>query len=242
MVTLLSVLVTNNTEKTFSMFSRDPSMSLNMSKWACFHPPFSIHCYAAFSAMEKLAWAFVSNGRAVCSTSTKQAFYSLEPPGKSYVPQEGLRLIRVGILDFIIFQKSSLCSPFRHTIRDNIAHVQSQRTWQIWTCTPRLQLPSKLCLITLELTEEFLRTFSCPLLSLHLKWPLCIRHWCVVLIYIAFANFHKCLAKGAINVKQIARECSGPPLGSYVLNACIGRVAYVSTLMSLQQDGQIRPH
>ena len=48
--------------------------------------------------------------------------------------------------------------------------------------------------------------------------------------------------KGAINVKQIARECSGPSLGSYVLNACIERVAYVSTLMSLQQHGQTRPH
>ena len=37
-----------------------------------------------------------------------------------------------------------------------------------------------------------------------------------------------------MNVKQIARECSGPPLDSYVLNACIGHVAYVSMLMSLQ--------
>ena len=40
-----------------------------------------------------------------------------------------------------------------------------------------------------------------------------------------------------MNVKQIARECSGPSLGSYVLNVCIGRVAYVNTLMSLQQHG-----
>ena len=45
-----------------------------------------------------------------------------------------------------------------------------------------------------------------------------------------------------MNVKQIALECLGPPLGSYVLNECIGRVAYVSTLMSLQQHGQTRPH
>ena len=59
---------------------------------------------------------------------------------------------------------------------------------------------------------------------------------------IGFANFHKCLTKGAMNVKQIARECWGPPLGSYVLNACIGSVAYVSTLISLQQHGQTRPH
>ena len=57
-----------------------------------------------------------------------------------------------------------------------------------------------------------------------------------------YANFHKYLTKGAMNVKQIARECSGPPLGSYVLNAYIGRVTYMSTLMSLQKHGQTRPH
>ena len=45
-----------------------------------------------------------------------------------------------------------------------------------------------------------------------------------------------------MNVKQIARECSGPPLGSYVLNACIGSVVYVSMLMSLRQHDQTRPH
>ena len=78
--------------------------------------------------MGKLAWAFVSNGWAVCSISTKQAFYSLKPPGKSYVPQVGVRLVRMAYLDFIIPQKSCLCSPFRHTSHDNIAHVQSQRT------------------------------------------------------------------------------------------------------------------
>ena len=81
-----------------------------------------------------LAWAFDSNGQAVCSISTKQTFYSLKPPGKCYVPQVGVCLRYVcafkefRILDFIIFQKSSLCSPFRHTSRDNIARVQSQRT------------------------------------------------------------------------------------------------------------------
>ena len=109
MVPLLSVRVTNNTEKTFSMFSTDPSRSLtlsqhctrhaqwatNMSMWACFPPPFSIHWYAAFSAMGKLTWAFVSNGRAVCLISTKQAFYCLKPPGKSYVPHVGVRLVRM---------------------------------------------------------------------------------------------------------------------------------------------------
>ena len=58
---------------------------------------------------------------------------------------------------------------------------------------------------------------------------------------IGFANFHKCLTKGAMNVKQIAKECSGPPLGSYGLNACIGRVAYLSKLMSLQQHGKTHP-
>ena len=114
MVQLLSVRVTNNTEKTFSMFSRDPSRSLtlsqhctrhgqwatNMSMWACFPPPFSIHWYAAFSAIGKLAWAFVSNGRTVCSISTKQAFYSLKPPGKSYVLQVGVRLVRMAYFRF----------------------------------------------------------------------------------------------------------------------------------------------
>ena len=34
-----------------------------------------------------------------------------------------------------------------------------------------------------------------------------------------------------MGVKQIALARSGPPLSSNVLNACIGRVAYVSTLM-----------
>ena len=200
MVPFLSVRVTNNTEKTFSMFSRDPSRSLtlsqhctrheqwatNMSMWACFPPPFSIHWYAAFSAIEKLAWAFVSNGRAVCSFSNKQAFYSLKPPGKSYVTQVGVRLVRMAYIRFYNFPKSCLCSPFRHTSHDNIAHVQSQSTWQTLTCTPRLQLPSKLCLMSLGLTEEFLRTFFFPLLSLHLKWPLCIRYWCVLLVCYRF--------------------------------------------------------
>ena len=44
-----------------------------------------------------------------------------------------------------------------------------------------------------------------------------------------------------MSVKQIALACSGPLLSSNVLNACIGRVAYVSTLMSLQQHGQTHP-
>ena len=119
MVPLLSVRVTNNTEKTFSMFSRDPSRSLtlyqhctrhaqratNMSMWACFPPPFSILWYASFSAMGKLAWAFVSNGQAVCSISTKQAFYSLKLHGKSYVPQVGVRLVRLAYFRSYNFPK-----------------------------------------------------------------------------------------------------------------------------------------
>ena len=119
MVPLLSVRVTNNTEKTFSMFSRDPCRSLtlsqhctrhaqwatNISMWACFPPPFTIHWFAAFSEMWKLALAFVSNGRAVCSISTKQAFYSLKPPDKSYVPQVGVRLVRMAYFRFYNFQK-----------------------------------------------------------------------------------------------------------------------------------------
>ena len=119
MVPLLNVRVTNNSEKTFSMLSRDPSRSLNlsqyctrhalwatnMSMWECLHPAFSIHWYAAFSAMGKLAWAFVSNGQAVCSIFTKQAFYSLKPPGKSYVPQVGVRLVRMAYFRFYNFPK-----------------------------------------------------------------------------------------------------------------------------------------
>ena len=45
-----------------------------------------------------------------------------------------------------------------------------------------------------------------------------------------------------MNVKQIAREFSGPPLISYLLNACIGRVAYVSTLLSLHKHDQTHPY
>ena len=68
-------------------------------------PPFSIHRYAEFSAMGKLAWAFVSNGRAVCSISTKKAFSSLKPPGKSYVPQVSMCLVRMAYFRFYNFPK-----------------------------------------------------------------------------------------------------------------------------------------
>ena len=44
-----------------------------------------------------------------------------------------------------------------------------------------------------------------------------------------------------MSVKQIALACSGTPLSSNVLNARIGLVEYVSTLMSLQQHEQTRP-
>ena len=44
-----------------------------------------------------------------------------------------------------------------------------------------------------------------------------------------------------MSVKQIALPCSGPPLSSKVLNASVERVAYVSTLMSLQQHEQTSP-
>ena len=142
MIPLLTVHVTHNTEKTFSMFSRDPSRSLTLSQHVpdAHSEPQTCQCghvspnHSPYIDMlrslpwKKLAWAFVSNGRAVCSISTKQAFYSLKPPGKSYVPQVGVRLVRMAYFRFIISQKSCLCSPFRHTSRDNIAHVQSQRT------------------------------------------------------------------------------------------------------------------
>ena len=59
--------------------------------------------------MGKLVWAFVSNGRTVCSISTKQAFYSLIAPGKSYVPQVGVRLVRMAYFRFynVPLRKSS---------------------------------------------------------------------------------------------------------------------------------------
>ena len=44
-----------------------------------------------------------------------------------------------------------------------------------------------------------------------------------------------------MSVKQIALACSGPNLSSNWLNECIRRLAYVSTLMSLQQHGQAPP-
>ena len=44
-----------------------------------------------------------------------------------------------------------------------------------------------------------------------------------------------------MGMKQIALASSGPPVSSNVHNAFIGRVAYVSTLMILQQYGQTRP-
>ena len=64
----------------------------------------------------------------------------------------------------------------------------------------------------------------------------------LLLVLRSFANFHKYLTYEDISVIQIAQEWSVPPLRSYVLNACIGRVAYMSTLMSLQQNGQTRPY
>ena len=122
----LSVRVTNNTKKTFSMFSIDPCRSLtlsqhctrhaqwttNMSIWASFPPPFSIHWYAAFSAMGKFSWAFVYNGRAVCSIFNEQAFYSLKPTGKSYVPHVGVRFVIMTYFRFCNFQNRVCVARF----------------------------------------------------------------------------------------------------------------------------------
>ena len=47
--------------------------------------------------------------------------------------------------------------------------------------------------------------------------------------------------KKGVSVNQIDLTCSGPPLSSNMLNACMWHVVYVSTLMSLQQHGQTRP-
>ena len=64
------------------------------SQSGMFHWPSSIHWYAMFSAMRKLVWAFVSNLRAICSISTKQAFWCLKQPGKSHVPLVGVWIVR----------------------------------------------------------------------------------------------------------------------------------------------------
>ena len=65
-------------------------------KSQCGHVPPTIlqHWYAMFSDMRKLAWPFVSNLRAVCSISTKQAFWCLKQPGKSHVPLVGVWIVR----------------------------------------------------------------------------------------------------------------------------------------------------
>ena len=55
--------------------------------------------------MGKYAWAFVSNGQAICSISSKQALYSLKPPDKSYVPHVGVRLVRMAYFRFYNFPK-----------------------------------------------------------------------------------------------------------------------------------------
>ena len=65
--------------------------SLSVGK---FNRPSSIHRYAMYSAMRELECAFVSNLQAVCSISTKQAFWCLKQPGKSYVPLVGVWLVR----------------------------------------------------------------------------------------------------------------------------------------------------
>ena len=120
-----------------------------------FHRPSSISWYAMFSAMRKLPREFVSNLRAVCSISTKQAFWPLKQPGKSYVILVGVCVIRKAFWSFIIYQNLHLFSPFRHSSLDNIAHVQSQHMWQMLRCTLRHQLPSKLRLLRLELRDTF---------------------------------------------------------------------------------------
>ena len=140
--------------------------SLSVGK---FDRPSSIHWYAMISAMRKFAWAFVSNVRAVCSISTKQDFWCSKQPGKSYVPLIGVCLVRRHIEAFIIYPNLHLFSPFRYSGLDNIAGVQSQHMWQMSTCTPRHQLPSKLRLMRLGLGEYFLRTFNSLLLSFYIS-------------------------------------------------------------------------
>ena len=51
--------------------------------------------------MKNLARAFVTNLRAVCTISTKQALQYLKRPGKCYVPQIGVVPRKNGIFYFM---------------------------------------------------------------------------------------------------------------------------------------------
>ena len=76
-------------------FNIVPERNNEPRKSQCGHiPPTILHtliCHVLCHE-KKLAWAFVSNLQAVCSISTKQAFWCLILPGKSYVPLVGVCL------------------------------------------------------------------------------------------------------------------------------------------------------
>ena len=161
MVPFLSVRVTYNTKKVISMFSGDGSRSVTLFQ----------HCtWKEQWATKVSVLAFVSNLRAVCSISTKQAFWCLKQPGKSYVPLVGVCLVRTAFWSLYRLPNLHLFSPFRHSGLYNIANVQSQHImWQTSTCTPRHQLPGKLHLMRLGLREYFRWTFTCLLLSSYIS-------------------------------------------------------------------------
>ena len=60
----------------------------------------------------------------------QQSFHSLKRPGKSRVLQLGVVPRKNAYFSLCNFQELCSRSPFRHTSRDNIARVQSQRTGQ----------------------------------------------------------------------------------------------------------------
>ena len=200
MLPLLSVCLTNKTEKTFSIFSRDPSRSLTLSQhctrhaqwatnlpmWACFPPPFSIHWYAAFSAIGKLAWAFVSSVRPSLIKQSLLGSWSLGVHVHvCHVRWDCTRAMLSRLICWNGLHKHDFCEIIKSKIRHSYeahSYLKNIRfaTWFQWIESlfggnwangPSIRVST---------------FFSCPILSLHLKWPLCIRYWCVVLICYRF--------------------------------------------------------
>ena len=95
----------------------DPWLCLNIvpdthsEPQTCQYGHVSPHHSPYIDKLRSLPWAFVSNGRAVCSISTKQAFYTLKPPGKSYVPQVSVRHVRMACFRFYNFPKIVFVYP-----------------------------------------------------------------------------------------------------------------------------------
>ena len=137
--------------------------------------------------MRKLAWAFVSNLRAVCSISTNKLSHVRNNLANPMCHWQMSVSIERQLEAFINYQNLHLFSPYRHSGLDNIAHIQSQHMRQTSTCTPRHQLPSKLLLMRLGLREYYLRTFTSLLLSIkisdHFAFVICVVQVCYWFYY-----------------------------------------------------------